>query len=46
LVPLRWALACLLVDVGSRTRTIRELWGIRDVCAEQVRHGGGTWCQR
>jgi hypothetical protein len=46
LVPLRWALACLLVDVGSSTRTIRELCGIRDVSAELVRHGGGTWCQR
>jgi hypothetical protein len=46
LVPLRWALACLLVDVGSPTHTIRELCGIRDVCAEQVRHRGGTWCQR
>jgi hypothetical protein len=46
LVPLRWAVACLLVDVGSPTRTIPELCGIRDVCAEQVRHGGGIWCQR
>jgi len=46
LVPLRWAVACLLVDLGSPTRTIRELCAIRDVCAEQVRYGGGTWCQR
>jgi hypothetical protein len=46
LVPLRWAVACLLLDVGSPTRTIRELCDIRDVCAEQVRHRGGTWCQR
>lgn len=46
LVPLRWAVACLLVDLGSSTRTIRELCDIRDVCAEQVRHGGGSWCQR
>jgi hypothetical protein len=46
LVPLRWALACLLVDVGSPTHSIRELCGIRDACAEQVRHRGGTWCQR
>jgi hypothetical protein len=45
LVPLRWAVACLLVDVGSQTRTIREVCGIRDVCVEQVRHGGGTWYQ-
>jgi hypothetical protein len=46
LVPLRWAVACLLVDVGSPTRTTRDVCGIRDVCAEQVRHGGGTWYQR
>jgi hypothetical protein len=43
LVPLRWALACLLVDVGSATHTTRELCGIRDMCAEQVRHRGGSW---
>jgi hypothetical protein len=46
LIPLRWAVACLLVDAGSSTRMIRELCDIRDVCAEQVRRGGGTWCQR
>jgi hypothetical protein len=46
LIPLRWAVACLLVDAGSSTRMIRELCGIRDMCAEQVRRGGGTWCQR
>jgi hypothetical protein len=46
LVPLRWALACLLVDVGSPTRTIQELRAIRDVCAEKVRQAGGTWCER
>jgi hypothetical protein len=46
LIPLRWAVACLLVGVGSSTCTLRELYDIRDLCAEQVRHGGGTWCQR
>jgi hypothetical protein len=46
LIPLRWAVACLLVDAGSSTRMIRELCDIRDMCAEQVRRGGGTWCQR
>jgi hypothetical protein len=44
LIPLRWALACLLVDVGSATRTTQELHDIRDVCAERVRHAGGIWC--
>jgi hypothetical protein len=46
LIPLRWAVACLLVDAGSSTRMTRELYDIRDVCAEQVRHGGGAWRQR
>jgi hypothetical protein len=44
LIPLRWALACLLVDVGSATRTIQELHDIRDVCAERVCRAGGIWC--
>jgi hypothetical protein len=44
LVPLRWALACLLVDIGSATRTTQDLCDIRDACAQQVRHAGGTWC--
>lgn len=46
LVPLRWAVACLLVDVGSSTHPIGELRDIRDECARQVRHRGGAWCQR
>ncbi|ORV99983.1 hypothetical protein [Mycobacterium kyorinense] len=43
LVPLRWAVACLLVDVGSATRTTQQLRDIRDACAEAVRHAGGAW---
>ncbi|MGH3970733.1 MAG: hypothetical protein ACRDTV_22125, partial [Mycobacterium sp.] len=43
LVPLRWALACLLIDIESPTRTTRELREIRDVCAQRVRHAGGSW---
>ena len=49
LVPLRWAVACLLVDLadsGSPTGPIGELRVIRDECARQVRHRGGTWCLR
>lgn len=46
LVPLRWALACLLVDIGSANHTVDELREIRDVCVEQVRRAGGTWCGR
>jgi hypothetical protein len=49
LVPLRWAVASLLVDLidtGSPTRQIAELRDIRDECARQVRHWGGAWAQR
>ncbi|WP_343710038.1 hypothetical protein, partial [Mycobacterium sp.] len=31
--PLRWALACLLIDLTSSTRTTRDLCRIRDECA-------------
>lgn len=43
LVPLRWALACLLIDLGSVTHSTRQLREIRDVCAGHVRRAGGTW---
>jgi hypothetical protein len=43
LVPLRWALACLLIDLGSATRTTQDLRDIRDGCAQRVRRAGGTW---
>jgi hypothetical protein len=43
LIPLRWALACLLIDIGSVTFTAQDLPEIRDVCAGQVRRAGGTW---
>jgi len=43
LIPLRWALACLLIDIGSVTFAAQELREIRDVCAGQVRRAGGTW---
>jgi hypothetical protein len=43
LLPLRWALACLLIDIGSVTFPAHQLHEIRDVCAGQVRHAGGTW---
>jgi hypothetical protein len=48
LVPLRWAVACLLVDLpdtGSPTRPITELCDIRDECARQVQHRGGAWAR-
>ncbi|KAA8965290.1 hypothetical protein [Mycobacterium sp.] len=46
LVPLRWALACLLLDMTSSTHTILELRDIREECAQRVRHAGGTWNPR
>lgn len=46
LVPLRWAVACLLVDIGSPARPIADLCVIRDQCAGQVQHWGGAWNQR
>lgn len=46
LIPLRWALACLLIDINSVTlsaQKLREFADIRDVCAVQVRRAGGNW---
>jgi hypothetical protein len=44
LVPLRWAAACLLVDLGTETSTrIAELRDLRDDCARRVEHWGGAW---
>ncbi len=43
LLPLRWALACMLIDLGSVTFAAHQLHEIRDVCAGQVRRAGGTW---
>ncbi|MGB8386417.1 MAG: hypothetical protein WCE76_00810, partial [Mycobacterium sp.] len=43
LTPLRWALACLLIDIGSVAFSAQRLHEIRDICAGQVRRAGGTW---
>jgi hypothetical protein len=43
LVPLRWALACLLVDLADSDGRAAELRDIRDDCARHVEHWGGTW---
>jgi len=41
LVPLRWALACLLAEIGSPTHSPAALAGIRDRSATFItRHGG------
>lgn len=43
LIPLRWALACLLADIGSPTRAAEELADIRDISAALVQERGGRW---
>lgn len=44
LVPLRWAVACLLVDLDhSGSPAAAALRRIRDQCAYQVRRWGGDW---
>lgn len=43
LVPLRWALACLLADIGSGARSPAAIAEIRDVSAEFVSRHGGRW---
>jgi hypothetical protein len=46
LIPLRWALACLLIDLAHDEGRIAELRGIRDECAGRVERWGGTWRRR
>ncbi len=46
LIPLRWAAACLLADIGSATQSPAEIAEIRDNCAEIVTRWGGVWCRR
>ena len=43
LLPLRWALASLLVDLGSDTMPTDRLRAIRDDCAAELRRRGGVW---
>jgi hypothetical protein len=43
MIPLRWALACLLADIGSATRSVAEVVAIRDGSADTVRRRGGVW---
>ena len=46
LVPLRWALASLLADIGSAVYSHDEVTVIRDVSAETVIRRGGVWRPR
>jgi len=45
LIPLRWALACMLADLNdaASTYSAEELRGLRDDAAELVVHRGGNW---
>ena len=46
LVPLCWALACLLADIGSAAHTAAEVLTIRNECAATVRRRGGDFADR
>lgn len=46
LVPLCWALACVLADIGSSVHSPSEICELRDGLAETVRDRGGTWTAR
>lgn len=46
LVPLRWAVACLLVDINSATLTSQQVSAIRDDCAGLITRRGGRWSRR
>lgn len=42
MIPLRWALACLLADIGSAGQTAADVLRIRNECAATVRRRGGA----
>ncbi|ORV52943.1 hypothetical protein AWC02_02235 [Mycolicibacter engbaekii] len=46
LIPLRWALACMLADIGSPGWTAAELRELREDAAALVGHRGGNWQPR
>jgi hypothetical protein len=46
MVPLRWALACLLADIGSAAWSAAQVVAIRDDAADTVRRRGGVWSAR
>ncbi|HYO00898.1 MAG TPA: hypothetical protein VET27_02950 [Mycobacterium sp.] len=46
LIPLSWALACLLADIGSADLGPSRIAALRDRLADVVRHRGGTWTAR
>jgi hypothetical protein len=46
IIPLRWALACLLADIGSASQSPTQVLRIRNECAATVRRHGGDLAQR
>ena len=46
LMPLRWALSCLLADIGSGTHSPADIAAIRDRSAAFVVRHGGRWNSR
>lgn len=46
LIPLSWALASLLADIGSTALAPAEIVAARDAFAAEVRHRGGRWTAR
>lgn len=46
LVPLQWAVACLLADIGAEGLSPAQIRGIRDESAEIVVRWGGVWRPR
>jgi hypothetical protein len=46
LVPLSWAVASLLVDVGSAVHSLPQIVALRDASAGVVVHRGGAWTAR
>ena len=46
MIPLRWALACLLADIGSTTCSPAGMAKLRDDCVVTVRQRGGAWSVR
>lgn len=43
LVPLHWAVGCLLADIGSAGGSAVAITAARDLAAETIRNRGGVW---
>ena len=46
LIPLSWALTCILADIGSAVHSPAQIQAVRDGFADTVRSRGGTWSAR